>query len=395
MYEDKLFSFDSKIKKDITLIAKYDDICHVEGHHFKDADCTNAKVCVICGVAEGNAVGHTWIEATYQSPKTCAECGETLGTKLFYNPVALAYEMDITSTYLTLSEYENLKEHLKVFAILKDGERVELSNEDIVVTSRYQTHLETRMSANYIELTYNNMTICTSKMLLGLFENAPFDLEGLDIEKDSSFISSENIAQCRINHNTLEQDLINQGYASVHDYLLDLGWEMPGFSKQYNSLTELVYVPILYYVKDGCCLYIDQLNNLDSTTGEFVDLIQISTIPDVFYENRLDEAISSNLEKLYFLTSDITHYTIQEGEQTLLHLLGKGYTVYLSSFSNLEKDMLISKIEALCAHKNQTYPVDGTAYMYYQYKEGIDMIISVHSTSDAYADITITYIEIK
>jgi len=50
----------------MTLIAKYDFICQVEGHQFKGGDCTHAKLCDICGETEGSALGHTWIEATYQ-----------------------------------------------------------------------------------------------------------------------------------------------------------------------------------------------------------------------------------------------------------------------------------------------------------------------------------------
>lgn len=395
MYEGNLFSFDSKIEKNMTLIAKYDFICQVEGHQFKGGDCTHSKLCDICGETEGSALGHTWIEANYQSPKTCAVCGESVGTKLFYQPVELTYEINIQSTYLTISEYENLKDYLKVFAILEDGEQVELPNEDIIVNACYQTYSETKMSANYVELSYNDMTICTSKILLGLFEYVPFNIGELDVEKNSSFISSENMAQCRLSHQALGQYLIEKGYTNVHEYLVDLGWEMPGISKQYNPLTELVYVPILYYVKDGYCLYIDELNNLNSTTGEFVDLIQISKMPDAFYKSGLDQAISSNIGKLYFLTREITQYTIQENDSTALNLLGKGYTVYIPYFSNLEKDRLISNIETICVQKNQTYVIDKTIYIHYSYQEGVDVIVSIYPTSDAYADITITWMESK
>ncbi|MCM1513622.1 MAG: hypothetical protein NC090_01365 [Anaeroplasma bactoclasticum] len=395
MYEGKLFSFDSKIEKNMTLIAKYDFICQVEGHQLKDADCTHAKTCIICGQTEGNAKGHTWLDATYQAPQTCTVCGETVGSKLFYQPVELIYEIDIQSAYLTISQYENLKEYLKVFAILKDGKQVELPCEDMIVNASYQTDPETKMSANYVELSYNGMTMCTSKILLGLLEYVPFNIDESDVEQDSSFISSENMAQCRINHSTLEQYWIEKGYANMHNYLLDLGWEMPGLSKQYNPLTELVYVPMLYYVKDGYCLYIDEFNNMHPTTGEFVDFIQISKIPNAFYKSGLDQAISPNLGKLYFLTRDIKQYTIQENDSILLKLSGNGYSMYLSSVSNVEKGQLISNIEALCTQKSQTYEIEGMIYICYSYKEGVNLIVNINPTSDAYVDITITWMEIK
>ncbi|MCM1260866.1 MAG: hypothetical protein NC182_07040 [Prevotella sp.] len=395
MYEGKLFSFDNKIEKNMTFIAQYDSICQVEGHQLKAADCTHAKTCIICGQTEGNAKGHTWLDATYQAPQTCTVCGETIGTKLFYQPVECIYEIDIQSAYLTISQYENLKDYLKVFAILKDGKQVELPYEDMMVTTSYQIHPETNMSGNYIELSYNGMTIGTSKMLLGIFENIPFALNELDVEKDSSFISSEHMGQCQISHSSLETYLLAKGYTNMHQYLLDLGWEMPGLSKQYNPLTELVYIPILYYVKDGYCLYIDEHHNMHPTTGEFVDFIQISKIPDAFYKIGLDQAISSYIQKLYFLTRDIKQYTIQENEEVLLKLTGNGYSMHFASFSNVEKDQLISNIEALCAQKGQTYEIEGMIYVCYRYKEGVNLIVNINPTSDTYADISITWMEIK
>lgn len=51
-------------------------------HTWKDASCTEAKVCTECGETEGEALGHKWTEATCVEPKTCSVCGETEGTAL-------------------------------------------------------------------------------------------------------------------------------------------------------------------------------------------------------------------------------------------------------------------------------------------------------------------------
>ena len=49
------------------------------GHAWKDATCTEAKTCTVCGETEGEAAGHTWKDATCTEAKTCTVCGETEG----------------------------------------------------------------------------------------------------------------------------------------------------------------------------------------------------------------------------------------------------------------------------------------------------------------------------
>ena len=51
-------------------------------HTWKEATCTEAKTCEVCGKTEGNPLGHTWEEVTCSKPKTCSVCGETEGAVL-------------------------------------------------------------------------------------------------------------------------------------------------------------------------------------------------------------------------------------------------------------------------------------------------------------------------
>ena len=51
------------------------------GHTFADATCTAPKTCSVCDTTEGEALGHTWADATCTAPKTCA-CGATEGEAL-------------------------------------------------------------------------------------------------------------------------------------------------------------------------------------------------------------------------------------------------------------------------------------------------------------------------
>lgn len=52
------------------------------GHTWKKANCTTPKTCNTCGVTEGKPLGHTWEEATCTAPKTCSVCEATEGEPL-------------------------------------------------------------------------------------------------------------------------------------------------------------------------------------------------------------------------------------------------------------------------------------------------------------------------
>ena len=49
------------------------------GHSWKDATCTEPKTCTVCGATDGSPLGHSWKEATCTTPKTCSVCGATEG----------------------------------------------------------------------------------------------------------------------------------------------------------------------------------------------------------------------------------------------------------------------------------------------------------------------------
>ncbi len=51
-------------------------------HDWKEATCSEPRLCVKCGKTEGTALGHTWTAATCEAPKTCPVCGETEGAAL-------------------------------------------------------------------------------------------------------------------------------------------------------------------------------------------------------------------------------------------------------------------------------------------------------------------------
>ena len=58
-------------------------------HQWKEATCTDPKVCELCGETIGEPLGHDWKDATCEAPKTCFVCGETEGEA---NPDAHSYK---------------------------------------------------------------------------------------------------------------------------------------------------------------------------------------------------------------------------------------------------------------------------------------------------------------
>lgn len=52
------------------------------GHGWNEATCTEPKTCSACSLTEGEALGHSWVDATYEAPKTCSVCGLTEGDPL-------------------------------------------------------------------------------------------------------------------------------------------------------------------------------------------------------------------------------------------------------------------------------------------------------------------------
>lgn len=93
------------------LIAPRMGLC-ILGHRWSDADCTNPRLCTVCGkekgerlphdyapatctqpatcrvcgAVSGEALGHAWQSATCTEPETCARCGEHNGENLGHIP---------------------------------------------------------------------------------------------------------------------------------------------------------------------------------------------------------------------------------------------------------------------------------------------------------------------
>lgn len=67
-------------------------------HEWKEATCTSAMCCSLCGGIQGEPIGHTWTDATCAAPKTCSTCGETEGVSLEHTYSDWAVEVEATAS---------------------------------------------------------------------------------------------------------------------------------------------------------------------------------------------------------------------------------------------------------------------------------------------------------
>lgn len=75
------------------------------GHMWKEATCGTAKTCSVCGETEGEVLEHTWEDANYQQPATCQVCGATDGEPLeaFANKEGFSCDGELNTTYEYIS----------------------------------------------------------------------------------------------------------------------------------------------------------------------------------------------------------------------------------------------------------------------------------------------------
>ena len=52
------------------------------GHTWVEATCSAPQTCSVCAVTEGETLEHTWVDATTEAPKTCSGCGATEGERI-------------------------------------------------------------------------------------------------------------------------------------------------------------------------------------------------------------------------------------------------------------------------------------------------------------------------
>jgi hypothetical protein len=77
-------------------------------HEWKEASCTEAKTCQLCGQVEGEALGHAWQDATCETAKTCSTCKLTEGEALGHNWQDATTEAPKTCSNCQLTEGERI-----------------------------------------------------------------------------------------------------------------------------------------------------------------------------------------------------------------------------------------------------------------------------------------------
>ena len=78
------------------------------GHDWQDADCEHAGTCTRCGETAEEPLGHDWITADCDTPKTCTRCGATDGEALGHDWTEADCENPKTCTRCEATEGEAL-----------------------------------------------------------------------------------------------------------------------------------------------------------------------------------------------------------------------------------------------------------------------------------------------
>jgi len=86
-------------------------------HEWKEATCTEPKMCAKCGETEGEALEHVWEEVTCRAPKTCNVCGETEGEALEHTLTAANYQQASTCTVCGDSVGEPLQAYFEEYEL--------------------------------------------------------------------------------------------------------------------------------------------------------------------------------------------------------------------------------------------------------------------------------------
>ena len=77
-------------------------------HVWKDATCTDPRICTICDATSGSAAGHKWAEAPTSQPETCKICGVTRGQPLQNTEEQTKQNiMSQAESYVSQGEYRN------------------------------------------------------------------------------------------------------------------------------------------------------------------------------------------------------------------------------------------------------------------------------------------------
>lgn len=412
-----IFFFTSCVNNELNSITNNDNICQSLGHQWSEATCEYAKECTVCNKTEGEALGHQWskatcmeyekcmecgyvenkklaehqlVEATYVSPAYCKECLKEFGERLVCYPKMIDVECSLNKQFITTDEYNHLGNYLKVYGILEDDTKVELSANDLDIRFEHNINVDLRYQ---IVLDYNGIQCTLDKVVLGLLEEIPLDFNHIDVFYDT-LNPGLGVAYIGVYYDSLQEYFVKANCNTSSEYFALKGLKEPNITKRYYPFSEAEFLPISYYVKDKYCVFIAPDAYTDYN-GRVYFKIYIYTMPDNFIELGLDKLLSDNIYELYYNTEKKGYYCIGEIDNPLLYIDNPSTTVHLHYFSQAEKEELIHRIEKFYGASYITYEREGYAamYLYFSGNEQYEIVIEIVPTAKGYYDIAVSLIE--
>ena len=194
------------------------------GHSWKDADCLTAKTCTVCAATEGDAKGHTMTQANYQAPATCTACGHTDGECLVpefaeYNVNIITVEMGKQYNYLTECY---IKGHTTVGKLWWEDYQVFASDENHEAVEGYEWHTVT------VRIAFSDKDAQKYGFMV---QPCIADYYWYSSETDNGYTDRFSV---NFNGVTYDQCLLANGYGSVSDwvnntctYTATYAWRVP------------------------------------------------------------------------------------------------------------------------------------------------------------------------
>ncbi|MBQ4563655.1 MAG: hypothetical protein IJA58_04135 [Lachnospiraceae bacterium] len=211
-------------------------------HEWKEASCTEAKTCTLCGEIEGEALGHTWQEASCETKKTCSTCNITEGEVLGHDWQDATTEAPKTCARCQLMEGEK---------IITDPRFTTASTLDLQGTWICETNMSGEMLG--APTGFPNGVDCTLSMEFGNSGNLAYKFT---LKDEAAFKKDYREFTIEQTYSTLAQQGFNKEAADAA-ILQNTGMTMEAYvdyvlqSFDFGSLFQAFNITEVYYVKDG------------------------------------------------------------------------------------------------------------------------------------------------
>ena len=157
------------------------------GHTWTDATCSAPKTCSVCQATEGEALGHTWTDATCETLKTCSVCQATEGELAEHTWVDATCEAPKTCSVCKATEGEAAAHDFKRGACVDCG----ATDPDYVAPPASPLVMDFTLFEAYPENTYEAGAVQVYNEYFTFIHNAKSRIDGNIKEFEDGFYGTQ------------------------------------------------------------------------------------------------------------------------------------------------------------------------------------------------------------